>query len=183
MIISESGSWENNSLEGHAFDNFLCENIINFCKKNKIKDAYDFGCGHGQYTLKLNKNKIKCKGYDGNPYTKNISNEFCDVLDLTTDFNFEKKDLVISLEVGEHIPERYESHLIEKIKKHSKKYIILSWAVEGQGGDGHVNCKSNDYIKSKFENDFINLMDDENIFREKCELPWFKNTVMIFKRK
>lgn len=183
MIISNSGAWENNSLEGHAFDNLLCENIIKFCKKNKIKNAYDFGCGHGKYTLELNKNEIKCSGYDGNPYTKNIANEFCDVLDLTTDFNLDKKDLVISLEVGEHIPEKYENHLIERLKKHSKKYIILSWAVEGQGGDGHVNCKNNNYIKSKFEDDFINLIDDENIFRENCELPWFKNTIMIFKRK
>lgn len=182
MIINKNGFWESNSLDGHAFDHLLNESISRFCLKNKIETAYDFGCGHGKYTINLNNIGVDCKGFDGNPYTKMISNDFCDVLDLTTNFELKKVDLVMSLEVGEHIPSEFEDHIISKIKNHAKKYIIISWAIEGQGGDGHINCRNNNYIKEKFMDNFINLIDEEKYFRENCELPWFKNTVMIFER-
>ena len=182
MLINKNGFWENSSLDGHAFDSMLSNSISKFCIKNKIETAYDFGCGHGRYTMDLNNAGITCKGFDGNPHTKIISNDFCDVLDLTTDFKLDKVDLLLSLEVGEHIPSEFEDHIIKKIKDHTSKYVVLSWAVEGQGGDGHVNCRNNNYIKEKFKDGFINLVDEEEYFRKNCELSWFKNTIMVFKK-
>ena len=115
MLINKNGFWENNSLDGHAFDSMLSKSISKFCLKNKVETAYDFGCGHGKYTMDLNNTGVTCKGFDGNPHTKIISNDFCDVLDLTTDFKLSEVDLVLSLEVGEHIPSEFEDHNIKNI--------------------------------------------------------------------
>ena len=55
-------------------------------------------------------------------------------------------DAVLSLEVGEHIPEDYEDIYLENLDRHADKIIILSWAVPEQGGFGHVNERDNGYI-------------------------------------
>jgi hypothetical protein len=70
-------------------------------------------------------------------------------------------DLVISIEVGEHIPKEFEQVFIDNICSHTNSKLILSWAIVGQGGDGHVNCQNNDYIIAKlkekgFEHDEYN---------------------------
>ena len=58
----------------------------------------------------------------------------------------------MSLEVGEHIPKEYEDIFINNLHNNNNKGIILSWAILGQGGFGHVNEQNNDYIKSKMSN-------------------------------
>jgi 2-polyprenyl-3-methyl-5-hydroxy-6-metoxy-1,4-benzoquinol methylase len=60
-----------------------------------------------------------------------------------------KFDCVISLEVGEHIPQKSESVFINNLISHTKQYLILSWATPGQVGDAHVNEQDADYIISK----------------------------------
>ncbi|XP_023342126.1 uncharacterized protein LOC111711894 isoform X3 [Eurytemora carolleeae] len=71
-------------------------------------------------------------------------------------------DWVISIEVGEHIPSQYQLAYIDNLIRvsifdtdnlirMSKIGIILSWAVPGQGGQGHVNEKSNKAVVKLFE--------------------------------
>jgi hypothetical protein len=48
--------------------------------------------------------------------------------------------LIISLEVAEHIPEKYEAVYLDNIFRHAKEGIILSWAVPGQIGLSHIAC-------------------------------------------
>jgi hypothetical protein len=54
--------------------------------------------------------------------------------------------LIISLEVAEHIPEKYEAVYLDNIFRHAKEGIILSWAVPGQGGLSHINNKPIEYV-------------------------------------
>jgi tryptophanyl-tRNA synthetase len=49
-------------------------------------------------------------------------------------------DWIISLEVAEHIPEKYEAVYLDNIFRHAKEGIILSWAVPGQIGLSLVVC-------------------------------------------
>ena len=95
----------------------------------------------------------------------------------------EKFDWVLCLEVGEHIPKEYESILIKNIDDNNTKGVVLSWAVVGQGGDGHVNCQDNEYIKEAFSS--LNYTNDEYsefTLRSHATLPWFKNTIMVFRK-
>lgn len=183
-IDNNTGAWLNDTLEGHDCDQALSEAIIKFLKHNKVVSVYDFGCGHGQYTKNILNSGINCIGYDGNPNTPELTNGTCGVLDLSKKFELDKKqEYVLCLEVGEHIPEQFESTLIDNIHRHNTRGIILSWAVIGQGGDGHVNCKNNNYIKNIFENlGYANDLEDEYFLRLNSSLPWFKNTIMVFKK-
>jgi cyclopropane fatty-acyl-phospholipid synthase-like methyltransferase len=182
MKIHENGFWLENTLNGHYHDKNLSLEFRNLFKGCSV---LDLGCGHGQYTIDMLDNGIYCEGYDGNPYTPEITNNVCKILDLTTNFNLNKKfDWVLSLEVGEHIPPEYENVYLNNLDKHCKKGIVLSWAIEGQGGDGHVNCKNNDYVKNIFNNmGYINEVELENKLRDICYLRWLKKTIMVFKKQ
>jgi hypothetical protein len=184
MIIDDNtGIWLNNTLEGHGYDIHLSNALVQILKKNNISNVYDFGCGHGLYTRNLLINNILCKGYDGNPNTNQLTDNLCNVLDLSKKFELPKKEYVITLEVGEHIPKLYEETFIQNIHNHNTKGIILSWAVIGQGGDGHINCQDNHYIKQIFNDlGYTNNIDDENYLRANSSFSWFKNTIMVFNK-
>lgn len=178
--INKKGFWETEDESGHCFDQPLCENIKNIVKK---KSLLDLGCGTGAYTKELQNVCVSAKGYDGNPNTYKISKGLCNVADLSKKQEFDKVDWILSLEVGEHIPKEFEDVLLDNICSHSTKGVILSWAVPGQPGDGHVNCQSNDYIIDKMlDQGFIIDWDLSFQLRESATLWWFKDTIMCFKK-
>jgi hypothetical protein len=92
---------------------------------------------------------------------------------------------VLSLEVAEHLPVQYEDIFINNLDKLNKKGIVLSWALEGQGGDGHVNEKNNNYVKEKFKKlGYLNDVNAENKLRNATTNAWwFKKTIMVFRKK
>ena len=72
-------------------------------------------------------------------------------LDLTKPIDLGRKfDLVICLEVAEHLDEKYSETLIDTAVNHSNT-IFWSAANEGQGGYNHVNEQSNKYWIDKFK--------------------------------
>jgi hypothetical protein len=89
----------------------------------------------------------------------------------------------MSLEVGEHLPQEFEDVFIQNLHNNNKYGMVISWAIKGQGGHGHVNEQDNDYIKSKICNlGYINDIETENNFRANSRLKWFRNTVMVFRK-
>jgi hypothetical protein len=185
MKINKRGFWENNTVVGHYNDNVLLDEIRNILLTNNITTVLDLGCGPGFYVKNIKDITTNLKCYDGNPNTPTLTNGLCGVLDLSKDFNLNDIfECVLSLEVGEHIPKEFESIFLDNITKHSSNMVILSWAIEGQTGDGHVNCQNNDYIIS--EMDKRGFVYDETTslnVRSKNVVFWFKNTFMVFKRK
>ena len=185
IIDNNTGIWLNNSLEGHGYDTYLSNALVNVLKRNNITNVYDFGCGHGLYTRNFIVNKIMCEGYDGNPDTPRLADGLATTLDLSTPIDLGKQfDWVLSLEVGEHLPPCYERIFIENLDRHANQGIILSWAVKGQGGFGHFNEQSNDYIKTTLSS--YGYTPDESVetfLREASLLPWFKDTLMAFRKK
>jgi len=63
-------------------------------------------------------------------------------------------DLVVSLEVAEHIEPEYTDVYVENMvalnKRNSDTGILLSAATPGQGGHYHVNCQLPEYWEEKF---------------------------------
>jgi hypothetical protein len=117
----------------------------------------------GNYVKTFNQNNINAIGYDGNPNTPELTNNLCNTLDLSIPVKFnEPFDWVMSLEVGEHLPKKFEDIFIHNLHNNNKFGIILSWAIKGQGGHGHVNEQNNDYIKSKIcKLGYINYLEIE----------------------
>ncbi len=183
--INENGFWEGSeSKSQHVYDSTLSEALLNFLKKEEVKTICDFGCGLGNYVKHFKDNNIDATGYDGNPNTPELTNNLCNVLDLSIPKKFDIPfNWVMSLEVGEHLPKKFEDIFINNLHSNNENGIILSWAVKGQGGHGHINEQNNDYIKSKIcDLGYINDVEAENELRKHPTLWWFKKTIMIFRK-
>jgi tryptophanyl-tRNA synthetase len=80
----------------------------------------------------------------------------------------------------------FAQNFIDNICTSSTKYLIISWAIEGQGGDGHVNCRNNDYVINEISK--RNFHYDEKLTHF-LQIPWtglglyggFRGKIMGFK--
>lgn len=183
--IHEHGYWQGiNIVNEHRFDPLLAKALVAFFSQENAHNIVDFGCGMGDYVKCLSASNFNCKGYDGNPNTYELSDGVASVIDLSQPFDLGIQfDWIVCLEVGEHLPPSYETTLIQNLHRHNSKGIILSWAVKGQGGFGHFNEQNNDYIKKIMTNlGYINDEERERFLRTHSSLPWFKNTIMVFRK-
>ena len=184
--IANTGFWNGETAHNHhVHSENLSQWIYDFCIKKKIQSVTDFGCGLGEYLSKLSPIVSNAIGVEGS-IPKQAKFEYIIEGDLTTDLKSKAftSDLVISLEVGEHIPAEFMGVYLDNITNHSAKYLITSWAVRGQAGFGHVNCLDNSEIIPEFEKRGFKLLEKETekarlIIEDKAH--WFRNTLFIFK--
>jgi hypothetical protein len=186
--ISNTGFWNGDTAhQHHVHSEKLSAWICNFAKQNKLINVTDFGCGLGRYLDSLKSIGVNGIGVEGDKPNGAI---FFDIVeyDLTFDLTNElglKSELVLSLEVGEHIPKEHMTTYLDNITYHCEKYLITSWAVRGQEGFGHVNCLDNHEIIPEFEKRGFQLMkketeDARSVIEDKAH--WFKNTLFVLKR-
>lgn len=183
-MISPTGYWQldKDRVSGEYCDPGLCDKLVTFLKDNNIQRVYDFGCAAGKYVAKINEAGIDAVGFDGNPVTGEFAN--CRVLDLAMPVHLPPVSFILCLEVGEHIPAEYEAVFIDNIIRtlNPGGYLLLSWAIPGQGGYGHVNEKTNDDVIKLIPLKFNSGITE--VFRESVsEVPWFKNTLMMFRHE
>jgi Methyltransferase domain len=178
--VHAEGYWLSHE-EGHYFDPSLAQELTLLLHG---KSVCDFGCGLGKYVNWLRKVGFEADGYDGNPNTGVLTKGVCRSLNLAERFRLERQyDAVICLEVGEHIPKQLESVFLDNLVSHAKEMIVLSWAIPGQEGDGHVNCRSSSYvIYQLFKRGFRLQPRWTALLRANCSLYWFKNTLMVFRK-
>jgi 2-polyprenyl-3-methyl-5-hydroxy-6-metoxy-1,4-benzoquinol methylase len=185
MQINELGFWETTDGTGHIHDQNLADALASYLLITAHKTVVDFGCGMGDYARAFKASNLTVEAFDGNPNTEALTEGIGSVLDLSKPFYLKKKfDAVLSLEVGEHIPAEFEVLFLDNICKHVRKTLIISWAIEGQKGDGHVNCRNNDYIiKSVCERGFkYNKKATQELRKAATNASWFGYTLMIFNR-
>jgi hypothetical protein len=97
-----------------------------------------------------------------------------------------QKGICIFLEVAEHIPEPLCEVALDNVIDACDKYLILSWAIRGQPGFGHVNCLNNDEVIPQLQKRGFMFLEKESLDARVSadeSTPWFKNTIMIFERK
>jgi cyclopropane fatty-acyl-phospholipid synthase-like methyltransferase len=184
-MISDRGYWTGEEdICQHSFDTTLAQRLLLFFEEEKPLTIVDLGCGLGDYVKFFCDSGLACDGFDGNPNTPELTEGKCKVLDLSTPIRFkERYDWVLSLEVGEHLPKKYEDIFIKNLHHNNKCGVVLSWATKGQTGHGHFNEQGNKYIKNRFsELGYINDIGCENQLRRCASLPWFKNTIMVFRK-
>ena len=183
--ILQSGAWQidDNTDSEHIHDRSLANALIKFFQYEGVQSIIDLGAGMGNYTADFRNSGLFSNCYDGNPNTQKLSSGRCAIIDLSKELNLMPHDWTLILEVGEHVPAEYEDILLHNIEKVNTKGVILSWAVEGQGGYGHINCRNNDYIKEKFASlGYINDETVEGDLREASTLWWFKESIMVFRK-
>jgi hypothetical protein len=184
--VAPSGAWsiaDPNTAE-HKFDTALCAALQTMVVAHQIASLVDLGCGLGHYQSALAQVAPICHGFDGNPHTSWLTQGRCGMIDLSVPVNLGRRyDLVLSLEVGEHIPLQFEATYLDNLDRHAQSWLVLSWAVPGQGGLGHVNERSNAHIQEQMATRGWHLSAMETAtLRAASQLPWFKDTVMAFHR-
>jgi len=190
--IDENGMWTGytpksdtvaGSMTPHKIDDGLIMGLPQIFEENS--SVVDFGCGNADYIKHLIKNKFECEAYDGNPSTPEMTGGVGKVLDLSKEFDLGKTfDYVISLEVAEHIPKEFEEIYVDNLIRHTGFYLITSWALDGQGGDGHVNEQNEDYVLDMYKKKGMIYNEEvSNALRNIAVLGWFKKTIYVFNKK
>jgi SAM-dependent methyltransferase len=141
------------------------------------KSVLDVGCGQGEW---LDAFPLADKiGVDiAAPDRKNFAQ-----LDLTEPFWIGKFDLVLCLEVGEHLPEESADTLVESIVKHAGD-VVFGAAVPGQEGKGHINCQPHEYWHDKFAERNFHMFDDVRpLIQDDARVsPWYRNNIFIYRQ-
>jgi len=184
--IAETGYWNGETAHiHHVHCSELSKWVCEFLKEYKKKPLHDFGCGLGNYLKDLEDNGFTyLTGFEADP-PRNSKFQHILKYDLSIAFTLPVKGNVISLEVGEHIPVEFMDVYLDNITNACNNYLITSWAVKGQAGFGHVNCLDNHEIIPEIEKRGFKLMEKETQEVRSINLseaPWFKNTLLVFKK-
>ena len=100
----------------------------------------DIGCGPGTYVDALRTFGIAARGIDVDDRVLGKEHlRYQSLFDLTAE---DTADIVICLEVAEHIEELQADLVTAQVAGCVKKTLIWSAAQPGQGGIGHINCQS-----------------------------------------
>lgn len=149
----------------------------------------DIGCGNGSWlkvASKLGADIIQ--GVDGIKVADdqlNIPEGNFLKHDLTKPLQLNKKfDLVLSLEVAEHLPEAAANIFIDTLTNHGN-CILFSAAIPNQGGQFHFNEQWPEYWHLKFKErgylayDIIRnkFWNDDNVFW------WYKQSIIIYAKE
>lgn len=118
------------------------------------KSVLDLGCNTAQWLRSFRNNGVnETIGIDGDNMVDElqIPRRMFICADLTQDINLNRKfDLVLCLEVAEHLEEQYADTLVDTAVRHSDT-IFWSSATVGQTGYHHVNEKPLEYWIEKFK--------------------------------
>eukprot|EP00439_Symbiodinium_sp_Y106_P015699 s285_g2.t1 len=180
----ETGAWTGVSSVFHllsrkngGLNNCASEVIRDIARLWDCSSFADYGAGTGAYALYMRDHGFETACVDGNPAVKVFSSNLCSVADLSKlDSTLPKADLVLSLEVAEHIPEAFQDAYMRNIANGARK--------------GHVNCRDNAWVIKQFEDlglkyeDLLTLKIRKKV--ESCPDEFntinFKRTMMVFSK-
>jgi SAM-dependent methyltransferase len=156
-----------------------------FFRQHFPKSILDVGCGTGTWlraAIDLGITDVcGLDGVDIAPEDLHVPEEnfkccnFAGPIDLGRKF-----DMVMCLEVAEHLDAKYSENLIKTLTKHSDR-VIFSAACPGQDGQHHVNCKWPDYWQALF-NKFGFVCEDTlrwSIWNNSAIEPWYRQNVFV----
>lgn len=182
--IADTGFWIAEMAHiHHVYCPSLGKWIVDYLIEDKDKQIYDFGCGLGNYLLDLQKaGYSNLIGFEGDPPTQKVFSNIV-LQDLTKPFSLPEKGNCIFLEVAEHIPQEFESQLLNNVVSYCNGKLIMSWAIRGQEGFGHVNCRNNDEVINMITKMGFNYLEKDSMEARSIvddTAPWFRNTLFVF---
>jgi len=141
----------------------------------------DLGCGVGQWGVgylnytgvdyRVPKDKLLVKNY--------IEHDLRQITNLGKTY-----DVVICVEVAEHLEERCADNLIENIVRlcHDRTTVIFSAAIPYQGGNNHVNEQWQTWWAEKFYRYGFGGYQSEEIQMNKNICRWYAQNIVIYKK-
>lgn len=178
--------------QSHMRDDYF--KVAEWISKNLEGEVFgDIGCGEGYLIEDLHKKFGKeVWGVDGSPAFKDFVDEKIKKkigkIDLTKKNNLALADVAISMEVGEHLPNKKSDIYIDTIASTRAKIILFTAAPPGQGGTNHINLQPPVFWEEKFKQRGY-LLDSRlsNKFKKdlRTELKhawWYVNNIQILKK-
>lgn len=151
-----------------------------------IESVLDVGCGLGTWlAVFLDQHVKEVWGIDGDYIDRSrlqIPENFFLPIDLRMPFNLKRKfDLVLSLEVAEHLPGASSESFVSSLCNHSDR-IVFSAAIPGQGGQKHLNEQWIDYWISLFKKNGYDMVDTirSKIWNEAEVDVWYRQNMFLF---
>jgi len=162
------------------------EKVWNYILENyNIQSMLDVGSGLGftsEWFIAHGVNVISIEGL-----TENVINSKVKTIehDLTkSPFILTEIDMVICIEVVEHICEQFLDNLLKTLC--CGKFLLMTHAVPGQKGYHHVNCQLSEYWISHIESRGFKLLNHESeVIRElatKDNARWIAQNGMLFQK-
>jgi SAM-dependent methyltransferase len=153
------------------------------------KSVVDVGCGTGAWLLEFQRyGAHEILGIDG-PWVKeemlDIPKESFKVFDLGKSFSMDRQfDLVVSLEVAEHLPASSAMNFVSSLCNLGDA-VLFSAAIPFQGGDGHVNEQWPDYWADLFQKCNYTVVDciRRKIWNNKQIDTYYVQNMLLFVRK
>jgi SAM-dependent methyltransferase len=146
-------------------------------------NVLDIGCGPGHFVESLLSKGLVAKGIDQDDRV--IGKSYLEQKSLFD--NTDTADVVLCLEVAEHIDDSRADDIVKTVSDATKKYLIWTAAQPGQGGEGHINCQPKNYWLDKFVNAGLTHAPDlqEQLYhyiKGDLHLGWFTQNLLVFKR-
>ncbi len=158
-------------------------------EKYKPMSLLDVGCGLGNWAAVAKKMGVpKIMGIDGYYVNKSllkINQEEFLAIDLKESFDLKHQfDLVICLEVAEHLPVDSSEVFVKSLVNHSE-VILFSAAIPGQGGQFHINEQWPSYWQELFEKNGFEMIDffRNKIWNNSQIDPWYRQNLFLVVKK
>lgn len=153
------------------------------------KSVLDVGCGTGTWLKVFEDHGVnEYLGIDGEYVKSSLLkiplNKF-QPFDLRKPWNLNQKfDLVVSLEVAEHLPENTAEQFVECLIAHGDT-ILFSAAIPGQHGQHHINEQWPEYWQQKFKKFGFHFHDSvrPQIWNNDRIDFWYRQNIFILKKE
>ncbi len=170
--------WDNLFVDVAPF-RFLAE-------KFRPTEVLDVGCGVGAY-LDIFKRfgGSSIFGIDGIPQNATVlSNEEYRMSNLAEAFELNRVfQMVINVEVLEHMEEAASLITMKSIAKHAVDCIVFSAAQPGQPGNGHVNCRPlSVWLERWAQLGWIPDLTESLTLRCLATMSWFRRNLVLLRR-
>jgi cyclopropane fatty-acyl-phospholipid synthase-like methyltransferase len=154
--------------------------------KLKFDSVLDVGCGRGLWlAVAAELGATQTIGLEG-PWIEAKSTyigvDHILIRDLELSFNLDRSfDLVMSIEVGEHLSAEAADTFIASLVKHGH-FILFSAAIPFQPGTGHINCQFPDYWAGLFAKHGYQPLDfiRRAIWSDRGMHMWIRQNVIAF---
>lgn len=149
--------------------------------------VYDLGCGKAEYVAHLQQRDFQAIGFEG---TRDIASVAVTASVIEQDIterienNFPRGS-VLCLEVMEHILADDHGAVLDNIDQLCDDVLILSWAIEGQPGHGHVACRNASFVIPFMLDRGYHYQARDSVDARAAgghDRSWYHDTVYVFRR-
>jgi SAM-dependent methyltransferase len=162
------------------------QRVVEFLYKMlPCKVVLDVGCGDGRWLAAFAERGAMVHGVDGawTDTTKLCIPRDCfEIRDLTQPFRLDRRfDIVLSLEVAEHLPESAAASFVDTLTRHAD-VVLFSAAIPHQGGFRHVNEQWQSYWVRCFARYGYQMFDPFRsvLWTDDAVHEWYKQNLLLY---